>query len=106
MVVTGGVNVYPREVENVIATLPGVADVAVVGVPHEEWGEQLHAFIVASPSETPDEESVIAACRRLLAGFKTPRSVSFIAALPRNASGKVLKRVLRDTAIECAQERL
>jgi long-chain acyl-CoA synthetase len=92
MVVTGGVNVYPREVEIVIADVPGVKDVAVVGLPDPEWGERLHAFVVGDAGEA----EIMAACRTRLAGFKTPRSVSFLADLPRNASGKLLKKVLRE----------
>lgn len=95
MVVTGGLNVYPREVENVIAALPDVGDVAVVGAPSAEWGESLHAFIVLRVGRTLDEAMVIAACRERLAGFKVPRQVSFVDDLPRNAGGKVLKAVLR-----------
>jgi acyl-CoA synthetase (AMP-forming)/AMP-acid ligase II len=98
MVITGGMNVYPREVENVIADLPGVSEVAVVGQPHREWGESLHAFVV-SPGEgraTPDADAIIAACRDRLATYKVPHSVSFIPELPRNAGGKVLKNTLRE----------
>lgn len=91
MVVTGGINVYPREIETVIAAVPGVRDVAVVGLPDAEWGERLHAFVVGDASA----EAIVAACRARLAGFKTPRGISFISELPRNAGGKVLKRELR-----------
>ncbi|MGL5838027.1 MAG: class I adenylate-forming enzyme family protein [Sphingorhabdus sp.] len=100
MVVTGGMNVYPREVENVIAALPGVHEVAVVGEPHREWGESLHAFVV--PQKGMDKESgsnaeaIIAACRDRLAGYKVPREISFIPELPRNAGGKILKTALRE----------
>lgn len=96
MVVTGGINVYPREVENVIARLPGVRDVAVIGKPSAEWGESLHAFIVRSVDAQLNSESVIAGCRDRLAGFKIPRDVTFVDELPRNAGGKVLKTVLRE----------
>jgi len=95
MVVTGGLNVYPREIENVIAALPAVRDVAVIGVPSREWGESLHAYVVARNDATVDADAVMAACRIRLAGFKVPRQVSFIDELPRNASGKVLKTELR-----------
>lgn len=97
MVVTGGLNVYPREVENVIARLPGVLEVAVVGRPSAEWGESLHAFIVPSVGPAPLTENILAACRDRLAGFKVPQGVSFLPELPRNASGKVLKTALRAT---------
>lgn len=78
MVVTGGLNVYPREVENVIARVSDVRDVAVVGAPSAEWGECLHAFVVASDKDHINREAVITACREQLAAFKVPRSVSFI----------------------------
>lgn len=96
MVVTGGMNVYPREIESVIASLPGVREAAVVGMPDREWGERLHAFVVADLAGRPSEETIAAACRATLAGYKQPRGISFIAELPRNAGGKVLKRALRE----------
>jgi acyl-CoA synthetase (AMP-forming)/AMP-acid ligase II len=96
MVVTGGLNVYPREIENVIASLPGVREVAVVGLPDAEWGERLHAFIVADEKARPSRDVIAEACRARLAGYKLPKGVSFIHELPRNAGGKVLKRELRE----------
>ncbi|MBB4907113.1 FadD3 family acyl-CoA ligase [Actinophytocola algeriensis] len=93
MYISGGFNVYPAEVEQVLARLPGVTESAVVGVPDERLGEVGKAFVVANGLSTED---VIAHCRRLLANYKVPRQVEFTEALPRNASGKVLKRVLRD----------
>jgi acyl-CoA synthetase (AMP-forming)/AMP-acid ligase II len=95
VVITGGINVYPREIENVIAKLSGIAEVAVVGLPDELWGEAVHAFIVPDGSTHPAEAEIIAACRTSLAGFKVPRGVSFVGSLPRNPSGKLLKRELR-----------
>jgi long-chain acyl-CoA synthetase len=97
MVVTGGMNVYPREVENVISRLPGVREVAVVGRPSREWGESLHAFVVAQGNAEPSAETIIAACRERLTGYKVPRTISFIPELPRNAGGKVLKTALRES---------
>jgi acyl-CoA synthetase (AMP-forming)/AMP-acid ligase II len=97
MVVTGGMNVYPREIENVISKLPGVRDVAVIGRPSREWGESLHAFIVAKGNAEPSAETIIAACRASLTGYKVPRTISFIPELPRNAGGKVLKTTLRES---------
>jgi acyl-CoA synthetase (AMP-forming)/AMP-acid ligase II len=96
MVVTGGMNVYPREIENVIVELPGVREVAVVGTPDQQWGESLHAFIVASNGSPPNADAIIAGCREQLAGYKVPRAISFIAELPRNAGGKILKTTLRE----------
>jgi len=97
MVVTGGVNVYPRESENALAEHPAIADVAVIGVPDARWGEALLAVCVLRPGAVqPDDDTLIAFCRERLGGFKVPRRYAFVDALPRNASGKVLKRVLRE----------
>ena len=105
MVVTGGINVYPREIENVVARVAGVSEVAIIGEPDAEWGERLHAFIVPTPGAPPAPEMIIAACRAELAGFKIPRVVSFIDELPRNAGGKVLKRDLRERAVALSAAR-
>jgi len=94
MIVSGGENVYPAEVENAIYGCPGVAEVAVVGVPSERWGEEVKAIVVAT-AEGVEAGAVIAWARARIAGYKAPKSVEFIAALPRNASGKVLRRELR-----------
>ena len=93
MVVTGGENVYPREVEDVLAGLPGVVEAAVIGLPDPEWGEAVTAVVVAEGAL--DADDVRLGCRSVLAGYKVPRQVLFTDALPRNASGKVLKRELR-----------
>ncbi|HSV02926.1 MAG TPA: long-chain-fatty-acid--CoA ligase [Phenylobacterium sp.] len=95
MIVSGGENVYPAEVENAIMGAPGVADVAVIGVPDERWGEAVKAIVVPAPGARPEPEAIIAWARARIAGFKAPKSVDFIEALPRNASGKVLRRELR-----------
>ncbi len=96
MIVSGGENVYPAEVENAIHGCPGVADVAVIGVPDERWGEAVKAMVVLSPGAEPDPEAIIAWARARIAGYKAPKSVDFIDALPRNATNKVLRRVLRE----------
>jgi len=96
MIVSGGENVYPAEVENAIFGHPGVADVAVIGVPDEKWGEAVKAIVVARPGETPTPESVIAWAKERIAGYKCPKSVDFIEALPRNPSGKILRKDLRE----------
>jgi acyl-CoA synthetase (AMP-forming)/AMP-acid ligase II len=96
MYICGGFNVYPAEVEQVLARLDGVAESAVIGVPHERLGEVGKAFVVAKPGATLDEEAVIAYTRQHLANFKMPRSVEFLDVLPRNPGGKVVKPVLRD----------
>jgi acyl-CoA synthetase (AMP-forming)/AMP-acid ligase II len=95
-IVSGGENVASREVDDVLHRHPGVADVAVIGVPDARWGEQVVAVVVPRPGETVDEGELLALCRTHLAGFKTPRTVWFCAELPRNAAGKVLKQQLRD----------
>ncbi|OBJ48335.1 3-((3aS,4S,7aS)-7a-methyl-1,5-dioxo-octahydro-1H-inden-4-yl)propanoate--CoA ligase FadD3 [Mycobacterium sp. 1423905.2] len=96
MYICGGFNVYPAEIEQVLARMPGVADVAVIGVPDHRLGEVGRAFIVARPGAQVDEVSVIAYSREHLANFKAPRSVRFVDALPRNAGGKVVKPQLRE----------
>jgi len=95
MIVTGGENVYPAEVENALFGAPGVADAAVIGVPDDKWGEAVKAIVVLKPGAQPDPEAIIAHCRGRIAGYKVPKSVDFAAALPRNPSGKVLRRELR-----------
>ena len=94
MVVSGGLNIYPREIEEVLATHPAVREAAVIGVPHEEWGESLRAFIVLRSGMQVDETALSQHCREVLAGYKVPKEYRYIAALPRNAGGKVLKREL------------
>ena len=96
MIISGGENIYPAEIERVLAEFPGVADVAVIGVPDEKWGEVGKAVVVPVPGAEFDADALLAYCRERLAGFKCPRTVSVVAELPRNATGKVLKRELRE----------
>ena len=96
MYICGGFNVYPAEIEQVLARLDGVADSAVIGVPDERLGEVGKAFVVLKPGAELDEQAVIAHAREHLANFKTPRSVAFIDVLPRNPGGKVVKPQLRE----------
>jgi acyl-CoA synthetase (AMP-forming)/AMP-acid ligase II len=96
MIVSGGENIYPREVENVLFTHPAVADAAVIGVPDAKWGETVKAVLQLKPGASASAEEIIEFCRGKLAGYKLPRSDDFVAAIPRNASGKVLKRELRE----------
>ena len=94
MIISGGVNIYPAEIEAVLTAHPDVADAAVFGVPSDEWGESVHAAIVVSGAVTDDELRDF--CREHLAAYKTPRGFDRIAEIPRNPSGKTLKRQLRD----------
>ncbi len=95
MYISGGENVYPAEVEQVIFQLPQVADVGVIGVADERWGESGRAVVVLKAEARLSEAEIIAHCQENLAKFKVPKSVVFCSALPRNAAGKVLKRELR-----------
>jgi malonyl-CoA/methylmalonyl-CoA synthetase len=96
LIITGGYNVHPREVEELLLEHPGVAEVAVVGTPSEEWGEVVTAFVVATdPGDPPDEGELLALAAEPLAPVKRPRLVRYVESLPRNALGKVLKHELR-----------
>lgn len=95
MYITGGVNVYPREVEELLFRLPGVHEAAVIGTQDDYWGEAGKAFLVLEPGAVLSPDAVIAACKERLAGYKVPRHVAIIEKLPRNAAGKVLKTELR-----------
>jgi acyl-CoA synthetase (AMP-forming)/AMP-acid ligase II len=96
MIVSGGENVYPREVEDVLFQHPDIADVAVIGVPSAQWGEEVKGIVVLRPGASATADEIMAFCRGRLGGYKRPRSVDFADALPRNPSGKVLKRELRE----------
>ncbi|MES2976511.1 MAG: AMP-binding protein [Pseudomonadota bacterium] len=97
MIISGGENVYPSEVEGIIGALPGVKDVAVIGMPHDKWGETVHAVIVMREGQSTTAEEVRAWCKARMAGFKCPTSVSFIAdaQMPRTATGKIQHRLLK-----------
>ncbi|WP_299195489.1 fatty acid--CoA ligase [uncultured Erythrobacter sp.] len=95
MIISGGENIYPAEVENAVYAHPKVADVAVIGIPSEKWGEEVKACVVVKDGQTLSEADVIAHARQHIAGYKCPKSVDFIEALPRNPSGKILRRELR-----------
>jgi acyl-CoA synthetase (AMP-forming)/AMP-acid ligase II len=96
MIVSGGENIYPAELEAVLAGHPAVADVAVIGVPDAKWGESVKAIVVTKPGAKLSGEELIEWSRDKLAGFKRPHSVDFVDAIPRNPSGKILKRQLRE----------
>ena len=96
MIVSGGENIYSAEVENAIAQHPAVAACAVIGIPSEQWGESVHVAVVLKPGQAAAAEDLIAHCRKLIAGYKCPRSVTFVDALPMSGAGKVLKTLLRE----------
>jgi long-chain acyl-CoA synthetase len=96
LIISGGANIYPREVEEVLCTHPAVYEAAVVGVPDETWGEAVKALVVLRPGVVATEADLVEHCRRHLASYKKPRSVEFLGELPKNAYGKILKRELRE----------
>jgi acyl-CoA synthetase (AMP-forming)/AMP-acid ligase II len=102
MIISGGENIYPSEVEAVVAAHPAVREAAVIGLPDPKWGERVHAVVVPAAGATVDPEELIAWCRPRLAGFKRPRSVTVMAAedIPRTATGKIQHRLLRQKLIE------
>ena len=95
MIVSGGENIYPAEVESALFGHPAIADVAVIGVPDDRWGEAVKAIVVLKPGASASADDIIGHARSRIAGFKCPKSVDFIDELPRNPSGKILKRELR-----------
>ncbi len=96
MIVTGGENVYPAEVENALFGHPSIVDAAVIGVPDDTWGEAVKAIVVLKPGAPRDAADIIAWARARIANFKTPKSVDFVESIPRNLSGKILRRELRE----------
>ena len=96
MIISGGENIYPAEIENVLHMMPEISEAAVIGVPDTKWGETVKAVVVLKESHSLNEREVIEFCKRNLAGYKKPTSVDFVQELPRNAAGKVLKGVLRE----------
>jgi fatty-acyl-CoA synthase/long-chain acyl-CoA synthetase len=96
MIISGGVNIYPAEIEAVLVAHPAVADAAVFGIPDEEWGEAVHAVITTYPGQDVADDALQAFCREHLAGYKVPRSLSRMDEIPRSASGKIQKRQLRE----------
>lgn len=98
MIITGGENVYPSEVENLLGGHPKVKDVAVIGVPHDKWGEAVHAVVILHEGQEATEKEIMDWCKDKIAGYKRPKSVSFIREeeMPRTATGKILHRVLRE----------
>jgi acyl-CoA synthetase (AMP-forming)/AMP-acid ligase II len=94
--ISGGFNVYAREVEDALQSHPAVAEAAVLGLPDPEWGEVVAAFVVRRPGQQVDADELKRHCGELIAGYKKPRIVEFVDALPRNHTSKVTKNILRD----------
>ncbi|HDS1754443.1 AMP-binding protein [Pseudomonas sp. M5] len=106
MIISGGFNVYPSEVEQVIYGFPEVFEVAVVGVPDEQWGEAVRAVVVLKPGAQLDAAELIERCGRALAGFKKPRGVDFVTELPKNPNGKVVRRLVREAYWQHSDRRI
>jgi acyl-CoA synthetase (AMP-forming)/AMP-acid ligase II len=94
-IISGGTNIYPKEIEDVIAAHPGVREVIAFGLPDREWGESVAVAIVADEAARPSEADILAFCRQSLASFKKPKHVLFLDELPKSAYGKVLRRELK-----------
>jgi long-chain acyl-CoA synthetase len=97
MIISGGANIYPREVEEVIATHPSVAEVSVIGIPDNTWGESVKAFVVTHEKKQVSEKIIIEFCLSHLTSYKKPKSVEFLSLLPKNAYGKIEKQKLRQS---------
>ena len=95
MIISGGENIYPREVEEVIIEHPAVREVAVIGVPDPKWGEAIKAIVALVAGKSATEEELISFCKDNIAGYKKPKSVNFVNQLPKNNYGKILKREIR-----------
>ena len=98
MIISGGENIYPAEIEQVLLKHPGIKECAVIGIADEKWGDSVKAVIVPNTGMHLSEEDVIDFCQDRLASYKKPKTVQFVDALPRNAAGKILKKALRQEA--------
>lgn len=96
MIISGGYNIYPREIEDVISTVPGVAEVAVLGMPDDDWGQRVVALYTEQPGMSVAEDSIVTHCREHLASYKKPKEIRLVASLPVTANGKIAKKVLRE----------
>jgi acyl-CoA synthetase (AMP-forming)/AMP-acid ligase II len=106
MIITGGFNVYPSQVEQVLWSHPAVQDCAVIGVPDEKWGEAVKAVVELNPGQTVSADELIALCKERLGSVMAPKSVDFIASLPRSLAGKVLKKDLRQQYWQQVQRKI
>jgi acyl-CoA synthetase (AMP-forming)/AMP-acid ligase II len=106
MIVSGGVNIYPAEIEATLVAHPAVGDVAVIGVPDEQWGEAVKAVVELRLGARATAEELITFCGERLADYKKPRSVDFVEKLPRNPTGKLLKRIIREPYWKGAKRRV
>ncbi len=95
MIISGGENIYPREIEEIIIQHPAIQEVAVIGIPDEQWGESVKAIVVLVPGQNVDEDELISFCQNRIASYKKPKTVDFVADLPKNNYGKIVKRELR-----------
>ena len=95
MIISGGFNIYPREIENIIAEHPAVSEVAVIGVPHEKWGEAVKAIVVLKPGETTSEADIIAPVAAAKGSYQAPKTVDFVDSIPQTPVGKPDKKALR-----------
>ncbi len=95
-IISGGVNIFPREVEEVLLRHPSVVEAAVFGIPDERWGEAIHAVVVVKPGTDGAEDDILDFCANSVARYKLPKQIEFTDRLPRNAAGKILRRELRD----------
>jgi acyl-CoA synthetase (AMP-forming)/AMP-acid ligase II len=96
MIITGGENIYPREIEEVLYAHPKILEAAVIGLPDPTWGERIQAVVALKEGESLTEQEVIDYCKGHIASFKKPKSVEFVERLPRSPAGKVLKRILKE----------
>ncbi|MCK5711718.1 MAG: AMP-binding protein, partial [Hyphomicrobiaceae bacterium] len=95
MIISGGENIYPAEIEEVITQIPEVSEVAVIGVPNEEWGEEVKSLVIVKEDKTITAQEILDYCKQNLAGYKRPRTDELVDDFPRTATGKILKRILR-----------
>jgi acyl-CoA synthetase (AMP-forming)/AMP-acid ligase II len=106
MIISGGENIYPKEIEDLINGHPGVQEVAVIGIPDDVWGESVCAVVVKKEQSQLEEADIISFCTSGLSGYKKPKRVTFVMELPRNAAGKVTKNILREPYWAGRQKRI